>query len=133
MRQPTRWTGENELIPERDVAAVPDTKARVAFQTRQLVAPTEKLALGTSLPTAACSNCLRTARGYTPADLPFVLIHTLKRNENGGVRRLLVVAGEGRKKPSDLRKRYLETVERRGRSSVSAGLLADCLRTAGSR
>ena len=57
--------------------------------------------------------------------------HTLKRNENRGFRWLLVIADWRRKTRSDLRKRVRRTVGRRRLESVSAGLLADYLRTAG--
>lgn len=55
--------------------------------------------------------------------------YTLKRNDHAGFWLLLVVVGRRRKARSDLRKRVPETVGRRRPESVSAGLLADYLRT----
>lgn len=55
---------------------------------------------------------------------------TLKRNDHAGYRWPLINAGRGWKTRSDLHKRVLEAVGRRRRLSSSAGLLADCLRTA---
>lgn len=56
---------------------------------------------------------------------------TLKRNENRCSRPSSVVVGDSRRMRSDLRLCADPAVGRRWRRTVSAGLLADCLRTAG--
>ena len=58
-------------------------------------------------------------------------VHTLKRNENRCSRPLSAVVGDSRKMSSDLRLCGDPAVGSRWRRTVSAGLLADCLRTAG--
>ena len=70
--------------------------------------------------------------GVTPplnlADAP---VQTLKRNENRCSRPSSVVVGDSRRMRSDLRLCADPAVGGRWRRTVSAGLLADCLRTAG--
>ena len=58
-------------------------------------------------------------------------LYTLKRNDHAGFRWLAITVGRDRKMRSDLQKRDPPSVGRRRRSSGSAGLLADYLRTAG--